>query len=370
MHTDIIQLVQAATDAFLIEVMQYSKSIQQAKSSGKLLLTVAYQFRDQVESLIKMLGSTQSNYIRCLKPNSTKSPFQFNGGMILQQLQYFGVLESIRIRRAGYAVRMTCSDFVRRFNVLVELADRKIDPKVAATRVLKKSEMQKGRQYQVGASKVFLKTTDEIAHLEKLVVKKIEKQLLFIQSRVRGFLVNKMYKRLKLATIIVQRYMRRWQAKMMRKQMIKAIVMIQAEWRAGLARVQVDKLREERGLASLAEKRKGDAEKNSQEKARESAADKALQAADAISKKNKAKAAAGGILREDQPTEEDLREVEQKKEIGELVSLMKELVGGDEDLVQDKLIKILSSESFAKQNNLSLQQGGASRSLTWTRSRI
>ena len=83
LHTDIIQLVQAATDAFLIEVMQYSKSIQQAKSSGKLLLTVAYQFRDQVESLIKMLGSTQSNYIRCLKPNSTKSPFQFNGGMIL-----------------------------------------------------------------------------------------------------------------------------------------------------------------------------------------------------------------------------------------------------------------------------------------------
>ena len=125
----------------------------------------------------------------------------------------------------------------------------------------------------------------------------------------------------------------------------------------------MDKLREERGLASLAEKRKGDAEKKSQEKARESAADKALQAADAISKKNKAKAAAGGILREDQPTEEDLKEVEQKKEIGELVSLMKELVGGDEDLVQDKLIKILSSESFAKQNNLSLQQGGTKQKL-------
>ena len=352
LHTDIIQLMQAATDEFLIEVMHYSKSIQQAKSSGKLLLTVAYQFRDQVESLIKMLGSTQSNYIRCLKPNSTKSSFQFNGGMILQQLQYSGVLESIRIRRAGYAVRMTCGDFVRRFNVLVELADRKIDPKVAATKVLKTSGMQIGRQYQVGNSKVFLKTTDEIALLEKLVVKKIEKQLLFLQSRVRGFLVRKMYKRLRLATIITQRYIRRWVARKKREEIRRAIVMIQSEWRAAKARVAVDKLREERGLEKKSEQRKkeGEEKAGSQAKAEAAKAKAAKEAAKAKVKKGKKKSAAG-VPGED-PDEE--AELEREKEVNELVSLMQEMVGGDEDLVQDKLIKILSSESFGKQNKLNL----------------
>lgn len=355
LHTDIIQLVQAATDAFLIEVMQYSKSIQQAKSSGKLLLTVAYQFRDQVDSLMKMLSSTQSNYIRCLKPNSIKSAFNFNGGMILQQLQYSGVLESIRIRRAGYAVRMSCSDFVRRFNVLVPVADKKKDPVGVSKNVLKESEMQIVRQYQVGKSKVFLKTTDEIAWLEKLVVKKIEKQLLFIQSKVRGYFVRKMYKRLKQATIITQKYIRRYFARKRAEKIRKAVIMVQSEWRAALARVAVDKLREERGLQKLSGKRQAAQEAKGTDEPKHKKEDikKALK-----SKSNKAKTVSQEELNR-------AKEEKELKEINELVSLMKEMVGveegGDEGLVQDKLIKILSSESFARQNNLPLLQQGQSK---------
>jgi myosin heavy subunit len=48
-------------------------------------------------------------YIRCIKPNETKTPVmeKFEGGMVLKQLNYSGVLEAVEIRQTGYPFRMT-----------------------------------------------------------------------------------------------------------------------------------------------------------------------------------------------------------------------------------------------------------------------
>jgi myosin heavy subunit len=39
-------------------------------------------------------------------------------GQVMNQLQYAGVLETIRIRQSGYAVRLLHDDFVTRFRLL------------------------------------------------------------------------------------------------------------------------------------------------------------------------------------------------------------------------------------------------------------
>eukprot|EP00959_Pyramimonas_sp_CCMP1952_P443695 9288606-Pyramimonas_sp.AAC.1 len=59
----------------------------------------------QVDALTTLLNATAPHYIRCIKPNGRKAAASFNGGMVLQQLQYSGALESIHIRRAGYSAR-------------------------------------------------------------------------------------------------------------------------------------------------------------------------------------------------------------------------------------------------------------------------
>ena len=68
-------------------------------------VSVASQFRSSLQSLGADLERTQPHYIRCIKPNSTKSPGSFAAGEILKQLRYSGMMEAIRIRQEGYALR-------------------------------------------------------------------------------------------------------------------------------------------------------------------------------------------------------------------------------------------------------------------------
>ena len=336
LHTDLVQVVQGASDSFLHDIMQNSKSIQQSKQSGKLLFTVAYQFRDQVDALIKMLNGTQSNYIRCLKPNAVKSALDFNGGMILQQLQYSGVLESIKIRRAGYAIRLSCTDFINRFHVLVELEDKQSSAKVQAQKVIQNAKLDK-LKFQVGKSLVFLKTTEEITILEKLVVKKIEKQLKFLQSRVRGFLVRKMYRKLKGATLTMQTAWRLFRAVKLRRAMMRGILTIQSHWRGAVTRKELAKANL---LVKAPNASSGDQVKDAIRKAKNS------QAAKEAEKKGKALDASDGG-----PGVAGAKTKKTSK-ANELLALARDVVGGDDESVKDKMIQVLSSSGKADVDSL------------------
>lgn len=51
-------------------------------------------------------------FVRCIKPNKNKIPNNWNEEMIEQQLLYTGVLETIKIRRDGFAIRMKFEEFI------------------------------------------------------------------------------------------------------------------------------------------------------------------------------------------------------------------------------------------------------------------
>jgi hypothetical protein len=57
---------------------------------------------------------TNSGYIRCIKPNHTKSAGVIDEELFRHQVKYLGLLENVRVRRAGFCFRETYKHFLWR----------------------------------------------------------------------------------------------------------------------------------------------------------------------------------------------------------------------------------------------------------------
>lgn len=77
--------------------------------------TVSSTFREQLDGLVSDLNRAHPRYIRCIKPNADKAAREFDSLDVLRQLRCAGMLESIRIRHAGYAVRRPFREFAIRY---------------------------------------------------------------------------------------------------------------------------------------------------------------------------------------------------------------------------------------------------------------
>jgi hypothetical protein len=76
--------------------------------------TLASKFKSQLQQLYDTLLTVKPHYVRCLKPNSSKRPLYLDRGMVLTQMLYAGVLETIRIRQQGFPLREGYGVFWRR----------------------------------------------------------------------------------------------------------------------------------------------------------------------------------------------------------------------------------------------------------------
>lgn len=66
------------------------------------------------------LRKSSPRYIRCLKPNNLFTPTDFDSMDVLKQLRCAGMLEAIRIRKAGYSIRIVFKDFIRRYRACLK----------------------------------------------------------------------------------------------------------------------------------------------------------------------------------------------------------------------------------------------------------
>lgn len=58
------------------------------------------------------------HYVRCLKPNDSLEPDNFDPSNIVEQLRYCGVLEAVRVSRAGYPTRYPHEVFMTRYYII------------------------------------------------------------------------------------------------------------------------------------------------------------------------------------------------------------------------------------------------------------
>ncbi|BFZ55899.1 class II myosin [Savitreella phatthalungensis] len=135
--------------------------------------TAGDKIKSSANDLVNTLMQCQPSYIRTIKPNENKSPTEFNNANVLHQVKYLGLQENVRIRRAGFAYRQTFEKFVERFYLLspkTGYAGDYIwqgDAKSGVRHVLKDALIPV-EEYQLGTSKVFIKSPETLFALESM----------------------------------------------------------------------------------------------------------------------------------------------------------------------------------------------------------
>jgi myosin heavy subunit len=137
-------------------------------------MTVGAFFKNQLQQLMDVLQSTNPHWIRCVKPHPAKKPLMWHGVNVMNQLSSSGVLGTVKIRKAGYPVRIKHADFLARYNVMGK--------EIAA--VLKYAKVE-GIMAQIGTVRVFLKSEAYI----KLEAAKKEALQDFART-IQGFIVT------------------------------------------------------------------------------------------------------------------------------------------------------------------------------------
>lgn len=138
----------------------------------------------------------------------------FDSELCVRQLRYSGMMETARIRRAGYPIRHTFTEFVERYRILLPgiKPAHKTDC-LAATRKICKEILPPDSDYQFGQRKVFLKYIAD-TFLEKERSQKILQSITLIQRGFRKVLFKRYLTKYRDAAIVIQKH---WRSRQLRR---------------------------------------------------------------------------------------------------------------------------------------------------------
>ncbi|XP_010350688.1 unconventional myosin-Vc isoform X2 [Saimiri boliviensis] len=206
--------------------------------------TVGSKFRSSLYLLMETLNATTPHYVRCIKPNDEKLPFEFDSKRIVQQLRACGVLETIRISAQSYPSRWTYIEFYSRYSILMTKQELSFSDKKEVCKAVLHRFIQDSNQYQFGKTKIFFRA-GQVAYLEKLRLDKLRQSCVMIQKHIRGWLQRKKFLRERQAALIIQQYFRGQQTVSLYQLIRMATITIQAYTRGFLARRRYRKMLEE-----------------------------------------------------------------------------------------------------------------------------
>uniref|UniRef100_A0A672NMS9 Unconventional myosin-X-like n=1 Tax=Sinocyclocheilus grahami TaxID=75366 RepID=A0A672NMS9_SINGR len=211
--------------------------------------TLSSQFRDSLHALMATLSVSNPFFVRCIKPNMDKIPNKLDPDVVLNQLRYSGMLETVKIRRAGFPVRRTFKDFFSRYTIILKEKEKAAvasngDEKKKSTDLLTLHSRTK-KDWQIGKTKVFLKEPLE-QKLEKQRDKERSKAGLIIRAYLLRYIARKNFKKALDSIVTIQKnyrahlYRRRFQRKR------SAALVLQKHRRGQVARGVFHKLQEEK----------------------------------------------------------------------------------------------------------------------------
>uniref|UniRef100_A0A8C1UN63 Myosin IXAa n=1 Tax=Cyprinus carpio TaxID=7962 RepID=A0A8C1UN63_CYPCA len=189
--------------------------------------SISAQFQASLNKLMETLGQSEPYFVKCIRSNAEKLPLRFNDALVLRQLRYTGMLETVRIRQSGYSIKYTFQDFVRHFHVLLPEGTNQASQE-AIRRYLHQVDLTP-EGFQVGHTMVFLREAERL-RLQDLLHQEVLRRIIHLQRRFRALLERRNFLRMRQeAAVVIQRNWRLyWRG--------QAACRIQTAWRGHRAR--------------------------------------------------------------------------------------------------------------------------------------
>uniref|UniRef100_A0A8C7YAS6 Myosin IXAb n=1 Tax=Oryzias sinensis TaxID=183150 RepID=A0A8C7YAS6_9TELE len=192
--------------------------------------SISAQFQASLNKLMETLDQSEPYFVKCIRSNAEKLPLRFSDSLVLRQLRYTGMLETVRIRQSGYSSKFTFQEFVRHFHVLMP---RGTTPTKSGIREFFRRIHIPPAAYQVGNTKVFLREVER-QRLQTLLHQEVLRRIVSLQRRFRAVLERKHFVNMRRAACTIQRW---WRLCLLKQSSIDqsmeegAAVCLQAAWR-------------------------------------------------------------------------------------------------------------------------------------------
>ncbi|ULU12341.1 hypothetical protein L3Y34_015571 [Caenorhabditis briggsae] len=190
LYPDLILLMQKSSNAFIRSL--FPENV--AASAGKRPTTFSTKIRTQANTLVESLMKCSPHYVRCIKPNETKRPNDWEESRVKHQVEYLGLRENIRVRRAGFAYRRAFDKFAQRYAIVSPQTWPSFqgDQQRACEIICDSVHMEKS-QYQMGRTKIFVKNPESLFLLEETRERKFDGFARVIQKAWRQFAARKQH---------------------------------------------------------------------------------------------------------------------------------------------------------------------------------
>jgi len=244
---DLLVLLKDSSCDLIYELFEKTRvESDQPKGKGrrKQQPTAGGQFKKSLHSLMEQLSTANPFFVRCIKPNVEKLPELFKSDVVLNQLRYSGMLETIRVRKAGFPVRRAYKDFWDRYWMISTKGKVVENPENHCQEILNYVEPEKNL-WRMGKTKAFMKEGIEKL-LEKARGEKVYDAAVKVQSLIRCNYQRKKYLNILKSNIVIQRIIRGFLARCMYKKVKKAVLTLQRCERGRKARKLFKTLLEEK----------------------------------------------------------------------------------------------------------------------------
>uniref|UniRef100_A0AAQ5YD90 Unconventional myosin-VI n=1 Tax=Amphiprion ocellaris TaxID=80972 RepID=A0AAQ5YD90_AMPOC len=242
LHMSLESLVCESKDKFVRELFENSNTSKDTKQkAGKLsFISVGNKFKTQLNLLLEKLRSTGSSFIRCVKPNLRMVSHQFEGALILSQLQCSGMVSVLDLMQGGFPSRAPFHELYNMYKQYMPAKLTRLNPRLFCKALFKALGLN-DNDFKFGLTRVFFRP-GKFAEFDQ-IMKSDPDHLAELLKKVNKWLICSLWKKIQwcclsviklrnkmsyraLACIKIQKTVRMWLCKKKHKPRIDGMVKV------------------------------------------------------------------------------------------------------------------------------------------------